>query len=203
MKRLIRNSSIESNINLYDLNDLPKVVEKYKGYDIRKGSGKYSVWKDHEFYGDANRLEDVKLIVDCLDDDTRVAASRRIRSKRSRITASEDMFSTYRKLFKKYPALSRMVSTGGESYYTITETKTEFELDDNGKFVQISTITKDIPIEYYLNVIDGVQFFRGLGGKETVTTGYVYGMTVPVRITSVSPDMSKKVIRSYNFTYNE
>ena len=78
MKRLIRNSSIESNINLYDLNDLPKVVEKYKGYDIRKGSGKYSVWKDHEFYGDANRLEDVKLIVDCLDDDTKVAASTKL-----------------------------------------------------------------------------------------------------------------------------
>lgn len=66
MKRLVRRSNIASSIDFSDLSKLPKKIETYKGYDIRKEGDKYSIWIDHEFYGDARSLEDVELIVDCM-----------------------------------------------------------------------------------------------------------------------------------------
>jgi hypothetical protein len=203
MKRLIRRSNISSSIDFSDLQNLPEFVENYGGYEIRKEGEKYSIWIDHEYYGDSRSLEDAELIVDCLNDDSKVAASKRINRKKSRITASKDLIGEYSKVFKKYPALSRMVSTGGESYYTITETITRYEIGDNGKFKEVSNETSEIPIEYYMNVIDGVSFFRGLGGKETITKGYIHGMDIPVKVTSTSPDGRKKSVRTYNFTYND
>lgn len=90
MKRLIKRSNISSSIDFSDLQNLPEFVENYGGYEIRKEGEKYSIWIDHEYYGDSRSLEDAELIVDCLNDDSKVAASKRINRKKSRITASPD-----------------------------------------------------------------------------------------------------------------
>lgn len=76
MKRLIRYNNIAASIDFSDLSQLPEFVEDYGGYEIRKEGNKYSIWIDHEYYGDSRSLEDAELIVDCLNDKSGVAASR-------------------------------------------------------------------------------------------------------------------------------
>lgn len=87
MKRLVRKFDVTASIGMYDLKNLPKIVEEYDGYDIRFGSNRYSIWKEREFYGDAMNLDDAELIVDCLNDDTKITSSRRV-GKTGRIVAS-------------------------------------------------------------------------------------------------------------------
>lgn len=86
MKRLIRSCrSLSASIDMSDLKVLPDKVEEYGGYTIREQDGKFSIWIDHEYYGDARNLDDAELIVDCLNDDAKVEASTRINRGRSRI----------------------------------------------------------------------------------------------------------------------
>lgn len=87
MKRLVRKFDVTASIGMYDLKNLPKVVEQYGGYDIRHDDKRYSIWKEREFYGDAMNLDDAELIVDCLNDDTKVTSSRRV-GRTGRIVAS-------------------------------------------------------------------------------------------------------------------
>lgn len=59
--------------------------------------------------------------------------------------------------------------------------------------------TEKITAEFYLNTIDAVPFFRGLGGRETISLGYTYYGYLPVEIQSTSPDGQTKVTRRFTF----
>lgn len=58
---------------------------------------------------------------------------------------------------------------------------------------------KVINWEYYMNIIDAVPFFRGLGGTETVRTEYTRWGKLPAKITSTSPDRESRTIREFIF----
>lgn len=51
--------------------------------------------------------------------------------------------------------------------------------------------------ETYKNVFTSVNFFKNLGGTETITRAYTIAGYIPIRLTSVSPDRKTKVIRVF------
>ena len=72
-----------------------------------------------------------------------------------------------------------------------------------GKSWKLSEVTEEnIAKENYLNIINSVKFFRGLGGFERLTNGYTYAGYIPVQLNSISPDKQEKIIRSFEFSKN-
>ena len=63
-------------------------------------------------------------------------------------------------------------------------------------------IEENISKENYLNIINSVKFFRGLGGFERLTNGYTYAGYIPVELNSISPDKKEKILRSFEFSKN-
>lgn len=58
---------------------------------------------------------------------------------------------------------------------------------------------EEMTAAYYMNSIDAVPFFRGIGGFERVEKAYSkYGL-LPFRIHSISPDGKNKTVREYHF----
>ncbi len=58
---------------------------------------------------------------------------------------------------------------------------------------------KVINWEYYMNIIDALPFFRGLGGTERVETSFTRWGKLPDKITSTSPDRESRTIREFIF----
>ena len=78
------------------------------------------------------------------------------------------------------------------------ETKIRYEKD--GRYWrETGTGTEKITGEYYCNALDAVPFFRNLGGSETVKMGYTFRGYIPVKISSISPDGTQKIVRRYEF----
>ena len=73
---------------------------------------------------------------------------------------------------------------------------------DGNKWKLIESEEKNITKEYYLNIINSVKFFRGLGGYERLTSNYTYAGYIPVQLNSISPDKQEKIIRSFEFNKN-
>ena len=63
-------------------------------------------------------------------------------------------------------------------------------------------VEENITKEYYLNIVNSVKFFRGLGGFERLTKSYTYAGYIPVQLNSISPDKQEKIIRSFEFSKN-
>ena len=63
-------------------------------------------------------------------------------------------------------------------------------------------VEENITKECYLNIVNSVKFFRGLGGYERLTNGYTYAGYIPTQLNSISPDKQEKIIRSFEFNKN-
>lgn len=84
----------------------------------------------------------------------------------------------------------------------ITMTRTEYERTDSGKSwarKPVDTETATVSAENYYNCVDAIPFFRNLGGTERVERGYTAFGYIPVRLTSVSPDRKRKIVREWRF----
>lgn len=64
--------------------------------------------------------------------------------------------------------------------------------------VTVSTITET----QYNNYINGIKFFKRLGGSETLTKAYTCLGYKVVKLVSKSPDRLTKVVREFNFLNN-
>lgn len=69
----------------------------------------------------------------------------------------------------------------------------------NGRWHKKSEKKQEITGEYYLNVIDAIEFFEGLGGTEKPTYNYTKYGKVIIELKSTSPDNEKMTIRKYEF----
>lgn len=59
------------------------------------------------------------------------------------------------------------------------------------------TVREEMTAEMYCNIVDAVEFFRGIGGKEIVERGYTRHGYIPVKIHSISPSRDAKTIYKF------
>lgn len=84
-----------------------------------------------------------------------------------------------------------------KKYFMKVETYKRTESGKSWKSKPVSTERTEISEEQYNNIINSVSFFRSLGGSERITKGYTCEGYIPVRLTSINPDKTKKVIRYF------
>lgn len=107
----------------------------------------------------------------------------------------KDFKVTYKWIIKQAPDVTALYGIDGK---VITMTVTTFE-KRGARWVEIKKDSEDITIEFYLNGVDAVPFFRNLGGHERLIKAYTkYGL-IPVESHSTSPDGKTKIIRRYKF----
>ena len=102
---------------------------------------------------------------------------------------------TYSWIIKNAPDITSLYNVGG---HPVTMTKTTYA-KRGGRWVEIEKTTENITIEYYMNGVGAIPFFRGLGGYERLTKSYTkYGL-IPVESVSISPDKKTRIVRRYIF----
>lgn len=100
----------------------------------------------------------------------------------------------YKDVLKKYPDIAE----GWGRDYRITLTKENYE-KQGSRWVLVDESTEEVTFEQYINSVDASPFFKGLGGKESISKSYTIIGLIPVEIRSTSPDGKKKTIRKYKF----
>ena len=80
-------------------------------------------------------------------------------------------------------------------------TRIEYVLKEGTETVYIETEREvyQIPEHHYNNIVDGMRFFRRLGGTETATRSYTSRGFKVVKLVSKSPDRQTKIVRTFNF----
>lgn len=81
----------------------------------------------------------------------------------------------------------------------LTENRQAKKLGTKTVYITTETKENEITEEQYNNYLSSCSFFRRLGGSETVTKSYTSRGYKPVKLVSVSPDRSEKVIREFKF----
>ena len=61
-----------------------------------------------------------------------------------------------------------------------------------------TVLTEEITIKEYDNIFSAIDFFKGLGGTETIIKTYTIAGYIPTRLISTSPAKDKKVVRIFN-----
>ena len=68
------------------------------------------------------------------------------------------------------------------------------------KWKIVSWEIEDILPENYVYTIDATPFFRNLGGHERITCSYTPYGYMPTKVSSISPDRTQKVVRTFTLT---
>ena len=87
------------------------------------------------------------------------------------------------------------------NYYTIELKVISKELKEGRKTVYnvIEEINKVIDFKEYYNIIASTNFFKSVGGKESITKGYTVAGYLPIRLLSTSPNGGTKIERIFTF----
>lgn len=101
----------------------------------------------------------------------------------------------YKWTYKKAPDVVNL-SDIDDKFITLTETRYEKR---RGRWIETETRTEKIPVEFYLNSVDAIPFFKGLGGREKLTLAYTTYGHIPVEIQSISPYGENKTVRRFTF----
>lgn len=105
-------------------------------------------------------------------------------------------FSTaYKKTLHRYPGME--CTFNADTKYELTQVQYE-KIDGSNKWIEVDRKSKIITGQHYMNIIDAIDFFRNLGGRETVSMGYTYVGYIPVELKSINPDITVKVVRTFN-----
>ena len=97
---------------------------------------------------------------------------------------------------KKYPGTFELFCGDFESFKIGSVKETIYTKSGRG-WKKVTEYTKDVTPAYYFNTVDAVPFFRNLGGRETVEVGYCVRGYVPLKVSSISPDRDKKIVREF------
>lgn len=109
----------------------------------------------------------------------------------------KDFKETYSWMLKEYP--------GTDNIYRedMTEEIGTCEIvnyeKSGSRWKEISNQTRPISRVFYMNCVDAIPFFKGLGGTERVTMGYTRVGYIPTEISSISPDKQRKTMRVFRF----
>lgn len=103
---------------------------------------------------------------------------------------------TYKATIKKYPEITGLYRDNPEKVITC---KTINQVKHGSRWTTTEEATEQINYIYYTNVLDGIPFFRNLGGSETVQKAYTKAGYLPIRVLSTSPDRQQRTIREFTF----
>lgn len=106
----------------------------------------------------------------------------------------KEFSTTYKKTLYRYPGMECVLNENYE--YEFTNTQYE-KKDGSNKWVKIEETHEIINGQQYMNIIDGIDFFRNLGGREIVAKGYTSVGYIPVELKSINPDVTVKVVRTF------
>lgn len=101
----------------------------------------------------------------------------------------------YKWIIKKAPDITSLY---GVENACIKLTETRYA-KRGGRWIETETKAENITPEYYLNTVDAVPFFKGLGGRERLVTSYTKFGLIPVEVQSTSPDGKTKTVRRFTF----
>lgn len=107
----------------------------------------------------------------------------------------QETMDAYRPMFKKYPGMA------GAFYYRPLMKEVSF-VKSGSKWIETGRKERFVESEVYYNVVSAVPFFRNLGGFERVSMSYTCAGYLPVEVVSISPDRTKKTVRSFVFSVN-
>lgn len=105
----------------------------------------------------------------------------------------------YKKALKAYPDASYLFRDS-EDIKDIFLTCKHY-VKRGTKWEEVSSKPEAVNYLHYLNIVDPrtIQFFRNLGGYEKVSKGYTKHGYLPIEVTSINPDRTKKTV--YKFTF--
>lgn len=107
----------------------------------------------------------------------------------------------YKEFRKKYSfTVSNYPETGNlfDRPLFVKVTTTNYS-KSGSRWAAVSEDREDVSVEYYLNTLETVPFFRSLGGSERVEKKYTKYGYIPFRINSISPDRATKIVRKFEF----
>ena len=105
----------------------------------------------------------------------------------------KELKETYSWSFKKYPDVSSVIGYKNIGFEQTTYTK------QGSKWVEGEKESNNVDWEFYLNTIDAAPFFKNMGGKEKLDVKYTKVGKVPFQVTSINPDGTEKIVRTFNF----
>lgn len=109
------------------------------------------------------------------------------------MTTYQEAKQTYKALFKKYPGMLEA--------FDRRPLMTESSFVKSGsKWIETERRERFVDAETYYNVFSAIPFFRNLGGFERVSMSYTRAGYIPVEVVSISPDRTKKTVRSFDFS---
>lgn len=89
-------------------------------------------------------------------------------------------------------------NTSFNNYYVIELTEITKELKEGRKTVyNVKEEFKEIDFKEYYNIIASTNFFKSVGGKESITKGYTVAGYLPTRLISTSPNGGTKIERIF------
>lgn len=94
---------------------------------------------------------------------------------------------------KRYPETLNVITNGNIRCTTINYEKR------GSRWHETSREEKTVDGIYYINTVDAIPFFRGIGGRETVRMSYTTAGYIPVFISSISPNATMKTTREFSF----
>lgn len=107
----------------------------------------------------------------------------------------KEFSTTYKKTLRRYPDMECTFNT--DIKYEFTQVQYE-KIDGSNRWIEVDRKNKVITGQHYMNIIDAIDFFRNLGGRETVSMGYTSVGYIPVKLKSINPDITVKIVRTFN-----
>lgn len=106
------------------------------------------------------------------------------------------MKTEYHWSIKHYPDISHLPLDTNEP---ICKMITRHYRKDGNRWTLDNATEQAISAAYYLNAIEAVPFFRGIGGAERLESSNTSRGHLPIKITSTNKDGSEKTIREFCF----
>lgn len=126
-------------------------------------------------------------------EDKQLDSSKKLNSGSNANKSFKELKETYSWSFKNYPDVSSVIGYHNIGFNQTTYTK------QGSKWVEGEKKSNNVDWEFYLNTIDAVPFFKNMGGKEKLDVKYTKVGKVPFQVTSINPDGTEKIVRTFNF----
>lgn len=126
-------------------------------------------------------------------EDKQLDSSKKLNSGSNADKSFKELKETYSWSFKKYPDVSSVIGYKNIGFEQTTYTK------QGSKWVEGEKESDNVDWEFYLNTIDAAPFFKNMGGKEKLDVKYTKVGKVPFQVTSINPDGTEKIVRTFNF----
>lgn len=126
-------------------------------------------------------------------EDEQLDSSKKLNSGSNADKSYKELKETYSWSFKNYPDVSSVIGYKNIGFEQTNYTK------QGSKWVEGEKESNNVDWEFYLNTIDAVPFFKNMGGKEKLDVKYTKVGKVPFQVTSINPDGTEKIVRTFNF----